>query len=1211
MNSVRQSCRPKHQVLILKCYPRFQKGVQDVKPNSSELSYLLYYASTRRTKLQKVGAFLEKRAARDVWRSRLGNVQVTLKILTALIEKLPRDLPLYAHSVLAVIETVLRSNDISMVEESISTFETFCSNQDLAVLAAEQQCASQYQSIIQLYAAFASPTSEVPPKATLSPPTALRWRDAGLKAIRSVVGSEALGTDGGKQLSIVVPVILENLYAGDEDVLVTLQMKAESTEKAEREHVRRRRTSTVTVQTVDTVEGNVADASGSAADADKAAELEVRLLALRCLERIFVVGSNRAQIRIAAGHVLQFVVSKHQIRGSEKDSVESGHWATSLMELIAKWCPVQDRFIVLFTALENLLDTPVEEERLQQHVILASLIDSLLKSPINMIGLSVIDVLLGFVQRILRLLQPSAANSPTQSPTQPTSTELPTKPADAAPEKPHAADHGLTAAPSATREKLVKLLQQCIGDLATHIYYGDQIADMIRTILKRIRPSTPSDMSPETVVRTLSGGLASTTNVANLAGERLTDSFFCSAAARITALEAVKNILVVANLRKATTGAGVESRNKVGIEVWEGTQWLLRDPDRRVRHAYADAFLSWLQLETTKSDLKVKGTPRKMSRSMSRREVAENLEKSARWNVSTSGPPVEKTSTEVASNFLQWLHLALYENAIESPTVESDILLIHLILVNSIEYLGVNAARYGVPMILKLQDDLATNEFLSSPDAQVNIGSLVYGYLAALSEKFDFETSNVGSDIQGEMLRRKNSGLWLEKIQLPPLALNQIVLTGDVSQRTELQGALSPFTAKEELVRQVENAYAASFVTAPQTSPPSSPGRSSGVLGSGQGPVTASSQQGTLPAEIREQMLSAWSKEACVAALERENTKASSLNGSRTAASVRRNYSQLNGAGNGSPTSAGSPATAHRHEHHLSGAHGFGSYGSLHGYRHSSGPEGSHTPLTSSSRDSTIRVNDLKRMLTVSDNTNVRRSSPLRGRLDATAGSVTSSSSESMISGTFSASDYENASSRPQSLREAGGRDGSETPRGSVVHLSNEEESALLTKADSDDIPPVPPLPPGLIPGGYPSDSTTSLSRPSSVSPVSDRPLTAPGPRKAASVKGKTDSSSAPRQSSRSMTARKSRSSTNLGGASLRKGVGLSVSDDYGHRVDSQGDMGDGRTSQRVEIEKLLDGIVSRGPAGDGSGKPSTETTEPRRASERRGFAGGIGRPPY
>ena len=72
MNAVRQKIRPKHQVLILKCYPQFQKNVQEVRPNPSELSYLLYYASSRRSKLQKIGAFLEKKAVSDVARVRIG-----------------------------------------------------------------------------------------------------------------------------------------------------------------------------------------------------------------------------------------------------------------------------------------------------------------------------------------------------------------------------------------------------------------------------------------------------------------------------------------------------------------------------------------------------------------------------------------------------------------------------------------------------------------------------------------------------------------------------------------------------------------------------------------------------------------------------------------------------------------------------------------------------------------------------------------------------------------------------------------------------------------------------------------------------------------------------------------------------------------------------------------------------------------------------------
>ena len=70
--------RPKHQVLVLKCYPRYQKNVAEVKPNPSELSYLLYYASTRRSKIQKVGAYLEKKTGSDVSRGKTGYDEPTV-----------------------------------------------------------------------------------------------------------------------------------------------------------------------------------------------------------------------------------------------------------------------------------------------------------------------------------------------------------------------------------------------------------------------------------------------------------------------------------------------------------------------------------------------------------------------------------------------------------------------------------------------------------------------------------------------------------------------------------------------------------------------------------------------------------------------------------------------------------------------------------------------------------------------------------------------------------------------------------------------------------------------------------------------------------------------------------------------------------------------------------------------------------------------------
>jgi len=87
------------------------------------------------------------------------------------------------------------------------------------------------------------------------------------------------------------------------------------------------------------------------------------------------------------------------------NSPHSKGWATRIFELIARWTPVQDRYVILVTAMDILVRSPMANEHLQQQLVLATLIDSLLKSDINLIGLSVMDVLLGLVQHVLRVLQ--------------------------------------------------------------------------------------------------------------------------------------------------------------------------------------------------------------------------------------------------------------------------------------------------------------------------------------------------------------------------------------------------------------------------------------------------------------------------------------------------------------------------------------------------------------------------------------------------------------------------------------------------------------------------------------------------------------------------------------------------------------------------------------------------------------------------------------
>ncbi|KAL2373963.1 hypothetical protein RJ035_004649 [Blastomyces gilchristii] len=1209
MNSLQQSCRPKHQVLILKCYPRFQKGFQEVKPNSSELSYLLYYASTRRSKLQKVGAFLEKRAARDVWRMKLGNVQVTLQILAALIEKVPRDLPLYALSVLTIIDTVLRSNDLPMVEETIETYDVFCRHQDMTVLGADQEYVNLYRNVVRSYAQLASADHLAPAMAGLSLPMRLRWRNAGLRAIKSIVSSEALALDGTKQLSIVMPVILDNLYSTEN--LLPLQEKALSSEKLEREHARRRRTSIATVRTADTTDADPITAAGTTADADKLQEMEVRVLALRCLEKIFSAGGNRGQIRNATTLILQFIVSKRPPRHcsleQHPDSVGAGgSWATNLMEVIAKWSPVQDRFIILVATMEQLVSTRMVDDKLESQLILASMMDWLLSSPNNLIGLSVMDVLISLLQRLLLLLQLGGRSMKLVHHRAPSGYVNNLPEVGEASEEPPGEPNGdnvqstegtQTTIPWDARQEFVELLQKCIGSLATHIYYADQVSDMIRTVITRLRPSPASELSNNEAEGVANNAVDSSEDVGG-------DAYFSFPAARIVALRCIKSVLL-ANLRKSMTAAGADSRSRVNIWVWEGTQWLLRDPDREVAHTYVDAFLSWLQLETTKDDLRATLETKRTSRIGARRDISDPSDKLTRKVVSTVSQR-DKDAAIATSNFLQLLHLTVYDIATESAEVESDIMLLHLLLANLVENMGVNAAKYGLPMIMRLQDDFLSNDESISPAARLNVSSLIHGYLWALVEKFDLETTKVGDNILGEISRRKKRGIWFEKIQLPPRQLNYIVPSAQPISKHNVQLQLdwrmySPFIGLSELVDQIENNYN-TVVKSPATSPASSPGRvfSMPVLGQGSAAPGRVPPEERLPTIVKERMVTPWSKEECLAAMATEKAQSSSISGSRTGTSGTRNYFAVNGYknGNASPPKAETipahPPQQHEDTRLSSLPEATGGLNGLQKLRRQSIPTESRTSVASSSRDSTVKVNELRRVLSVVNSSNVRQSSPLRGRQSLSRGIESgASSAESMLSDTFSTSDIDGMTGAgSSSIRPHSRREGSETPKASASNQTNgiggekkddKKDLDSLNRKISNDIPPVPPLPAALVlPGRFPTDS--SSASPSHSPSALDRPSTAPSqPRARPATKGQHIVSVTPRQS-RSLTRQKSRSKQlhtpsvpNLSGYADDAGQIVSTSDDRPFSSRGPRSISLGR---RVDMEKLLEGLID-GPEGD------------------------------
>lgn len=1039
-----------------------------------------------------------------------------------------------------------------MVEDSIGTFETFCGHQDMAALSAEQEFANQYRDVVQVYAGFAHEDDFPQPKVVPSPPQVIRWKNAGLRAIKGVVGSEAgLAADGGDSLRTILPVILENLYNGDDLLIAFLERQLQETERnaPAPDPALRRRYSAVTVQTVDTAEGDPALAARNIADVDKKAELDMRLLALRCLEQVIVNGSSRGQIRVTTKVVLDFILRKGQSNNTylSLDTADD-NWATSLIEVLAKWCPVQARFIISTAAMEVLFEIPPKEDTLDKAFTVIYIIDYLLKSSVNMIGLSVIDVLLGLMRYMAMLVSP-----------------VPEKSAE---EEKETARTDENKELSLKKQDLLLVLEKCIGDITTHIYYGDQVVDMLRAILTRIRPSHGQEQILPAAAPEHPDGSTSEAN----------PMAFYLTTAKVCALRAIKNILLVANSQRPMASAGVESRNPVGIHVWEGTHWLLQDPHKEVRYAYVDALLYWLRLETNKADLKLKDRSIKTAVFPSKRDFSDASERSSKR--ATGVHQREKAVLVAQSNFLRLLHVTIYEVALHRPTEETEIRILHLLLGSLVKSLGINSARFGLPMILRLQDDMASGD-LSSSTAAIYVGSLVYGYLWALCETFDLDTFRVGKEIFTEIEKRKARNIWLDSIGFTLPSLDSI-LNDDrhaVGLNTRDTNQMIPFKGSaEELVRRIEETYNRSMSS---HSPPSSPGRNLGkpVIGGHLSPNNVPPSD-LLPLVVKEQMLSSWSKQSALEAAEREKSEALSLTGSRTGGPLPvRGHNHFNGTG--SSILSNSPSAAHVATAGLQNA------------RRMSMPDKTGTAHHSSSRDSPVHVNELRRVLSVQAPDRDRRLSPLRGRIDASNGSI-SSSSESMVSG-FSNSEFEGdgGSIRPQTAKDGQEpQDGDETPRPLMSNSSNYPHSQTISRTNSYSIPPVPPIPHGIsIPGGFPSDSQRSLA-------TSDRPSTAPS-RRQNNVNG--NSSTVASLDQKTIHRQKSRT-----GAGFAKGFELPEVAVNGKLTEAQpsGQQEAEESSPRRNVQKLLDGVLSPLDADPNRQRITSSYS-------RRSVTGGIGRPPY
>ncbi|KAJ6779745.1 hypothetical protein PWT90_09590 [Aphanocladium album] len=1008
MNSLESRLRPKHQVLVLKCYPRTTKGAVDVKPNSSELSYLLFYASSRRSKIQKIGAFLEKKTASDVWRMRIGNVQVTLGILAALVEKSPKEAALIAHTVLKILDLILRSDDITMIESSIPTFEAFCENHDPSSLFGDKDYLSHYEAVVRAYAQLASKHHHAG-KPAVTRSVQIRWRNAGLSAIKCVSAADALSSLSGRQIDVIVPVILENLWADNDNFLDVVFDRQQAEEKHDAEKTVRRRTSVATVRTnEEPADANPLAISGTAADVDNMAEEETGVLALQCLKSIFVV-PNRSQIHSATTALLRFVTQRAAagdgvITRDPTHGTDSGP-AIQIFNIISRWAPVQDRYIILIVALDTMVRAPLKEDTLEQHIVYTAVIGSMLRSDLNLIGLSVMDVLHGIIRQMRKLFQLRTDSNRSGS----------------------GSDEQLDGSQDGRnnlRQNLLYRLESCIGDLANHVYYADQVWDMITAILHRLKPTHAGSTAslPREIERTNTfengdaggGGAAPHGTTPEPASAETTQNsqnelYLSYTTGRASALRAIKAILLVANPQKKVTGNMNLSRSRVPIQVWEETQWLLQVPNGSVRKAYVDALLAWLDRETVSQDCNAdddfEGPVPHSSKNNdilpSRRAVSNNSHRDK--------PP----KNHHVSHFLPMLHLAIYDTALQLVDFDSDMCLLHALLSKLVSRLGINAVRYGLPMIFRLQEEIQ--------EVELPIQKL--------------SNSNVGRAIRNEINRRQQTQFWIAGIAVPPKPLHEIGVLGRAGQDPTWD------------MKAVETDSVQSPPASPTASPPSR--QHAPPFGSNMQSISETERDSELPSNYRQQLLTEWSREGTMAAIAAQR-KTESITGSKTGTTATRgNRLTINTAGgaNGS----------HNHNGGLPPqmvADRSGSYVKL----RKSSIQSANAPSPPPSQQHKEKgagiasVDQLKMMLS--------------GNVSARAAGIPGTNPDDDDSGDSMVS-YEytiNGAAAGPAGQDMFKRNASASSRGAPPSTSHTDRSAHYGSsegdgADADDVPPVPPLP--------------------------------------------------------------------------------------------------------------------------------------------------------
>ncbi|ABN64640.2 predicted protein [Scheffersomyces stipitis CBS 6054] len=707
----------KHQKLILQVYPP-GKAV-DKRANPSELSYLLYYASTRRVKLEKVVTFLEAKTASDVSHNRSGNLQVTLEIISSLIEKCADNLNVFASYVCSILTSILNTKDLSLCKSVVNTYGVFCENLDGGLFSGDKAFVDLFTSLSEDLILTGSKNSQAPG------PNQLEWKMIALMAIRHISPCLSHSTKiATKFINISIPFLSKTIHSTNSQSNLLSRVRSNINVEGDDRRLQRVLSSKVPQNIHKQIQEDF--------DNDNLSEDDITEEALRSLKALFNT-TLTSQISSATRAVVKY----------NYESKTDSKWGATFLEMCTTWIPVQLRFVSLSTLMARLTTISSEATNSSPSFGLqtqyASHILALVSSDVNMIGLSVSDI----IQQILSLqsnliLDQSSFLKPEQV------------------------------------KRLSSIYSGCICNLASHIYYYDQVPDAIQEILVKI--DTVVDFSFVDRDQDVSQNI-NANNIHNLVMTLLGDVS-----------------VIFSTLTKKSSSI---ARNHVNLEHWEISLPLLSpessyDNDTLRKTVFTPSQIIDIQIKYLKvlhdfltNELSSAGnTPQ--PRSSFESVNSENLNGTVKDLLKPNINQYISNPNNVISHFLLYVHK--FFNFHESPNTEVVLSLIS-VMKDMLNILGVNFVTNFLPFLynwlIPLNDisDVPSNAKFRDSIAHI----VTYYCLKTLDDKYpdDLEGYACGSKFFSKLLRaveyRKVNKLWIQGLDSSPTDLEIIKNTASIN----------------------------------------------------------------------------------------------------------------------------------------------------------------------------------------------------------------------------------------------------------------------------------------------------------------------------------------------------------------------------------------------------------------------------------------------